>query len=64
MTVVLYGEAPGGKPTESPAFKLETSINNFERGQVDTFEVEATVGTLKKIKIGGRRSSLYPQCLG
>lgn len=39
--------AQDGKPTNSGDKRLENSQDNFERGQTDTFDVEATIGDLK-----------------
>lgn len=47
----IFGEH-NGKKYQSPQLKLENSANNFERAQVDTFEVEAAVGEIKSIRIG------------
>ncbi|KAG2450199.1 hypothetical protein HYH02_000301 [Chlamydomonas schloesseri] len=51
VTMQIFGEH-NGKKYQSPQLKLENSANNFERAQVDTFEVEAAVGEVKSIRIG------------
>ena len=42
----------------SEAFKLDNSANNFERNQVDVFEIDAKIGQIKAIQIGHDNTGL------
>lgn len=53
--LTLYGSAG-----TSPPLRLESSANNFEKGRTDIFEVEASVGQIKFIRIGHDNTSLAP----
>eukprot|EP00798_Chlamydomonas_sp_ICE-L_P018435 gene18435-24911_t len=58
--LTLHGEAPDGKALNSGSMRLENSANNFERGMVETFDVNAKVGQVKFIKIGHDNTGLGP----
>lgn len=44
----------------SEAFKLDNSANNFERAQIDVFELDAKIGQIQAIQIGHDVSSNEP----
>jgi hypothetical protein len=54
----FISEGPGGKDVMSEAFKLDNSANNFERNQVDVFEIDAKIGQIKAIQIGHDNTGL------
>jgi hypothetical protein len=53
--LTLYGTAGN-----SGALALENSKDNFERGQVDRFTVEAAVGEVQYVRIGHDNSGVAP----
>ena len=53
--ITLFGAAGDSGPR-----RLENSKNNFERGATDTFEVEAAIGPIERLRIGHDNSGLGP----
>ncbi|MEW5309958.1 MAG: hypothetical protein WDW38_001797 [Sanguina aurantia] len=59
VSLTMFGEQDG-KPLSSGPMPLENSHNNFERSMTDTFDVAASIGTLKSILIGHDNSGAGP----
>lgn len=55
VDVTLYGSTGSSPPT-----RLENSKNNFEKGAIDIFEMDASIGNLEFIRIGHDNTSLGP----